>query len=403
MSMLMEKPRTEEEVAAIVREAHGRRQTIEILGGGSKRGIGRPVDAAVEITTAGLSGIVAYEPTEMVITARAGTPLATIQSELNRNNQMLAFEPPDWRELLGTAKTEPTIGAVAATNLSGPRRFAVGAARDCLLGIRFVNGEGEIVRNGGRVMKNVTGLDLVKLMAGSWGTLGLMTEVVFKVLPKRETETTLLVHGLDDEDATAALAAAMATPAEVSGAAHLPDLVSGLVLDGRLKGGSVTALRLEGFPESVKARIAMLEKVLGKGRDLSLIEEQTSKALWADIGNVKPFCDGTTRCVWKVSVAPTAGWRVVDAFRRSAAATAFYDWQGGLVWLRTEADAEAEALRAAIARFGAGHATLIRADAETRRTVPVFQPQAKAVDLLQARVRAAFDPQRLFNPGRMGA
>ena len=399
---VIEKPASEAEAATIIAAAHQAGTPLEIVGGGTKRTVGKPVNAASCLSAEGMSGIVAYEPSELVLTAKAGTPLREITETLDKAGQQLPFEPADWRGLLGSVG-EPTIGAVAATNNSGPRRFVSGAARDSLLGVRVVNGKGEIVRNGGRVMKNVTGLDLVKLMAGSWGTLGLLTEVTFKVLPKRQTETTILVHGLDDMTAAAAMARVMATPAEVSGAAHLPDIVSGTVLKGALKGSPVTALRIEGFAESVTARIPIVEKAIGPGADLTRLSETQSRALWRDIRDVVPFADGTERAVWKVSVAPMAGARLVDAFRREAGCLAFYDWQGGLVWLRMEADAEADVLRAIMRKLGGGHATLVRAAPAVRAAIPVFEPQPKPLADLSARIRAAFDPAGILNPGRMGA
>jgi glycolate oxidase FAD binding subunit len=339
----------------------------------------------------------------MVLTARAGTPLADIEAELARNGQRLAFEPADWRGLTGTTG-EPTIGAVAATNNSGPRRFVAGAARDALLGVRFVNGLGEAVKNGGRVMKNVTGLDLVKLMAGSWGTLGFLTEVTFKVLPVPETEATLVLHGLSDVDAAKAMAAAMATHAEVSGAAHLPELMSAQVLEGALKSDAATLLRLEGLSSSVSVRLAFLQTHFSMHQQ-SVLDAEQSALLWREIRDVTPLHPlraNDRRPVWRVSMAPDSAVLMVDALRRQAGLAVFYDWQGGLAWLRMEADPEAGALRETMKRFGGGHATLIRADAATRAAVAAFEPQSGPADALQKRIKAAFDPAGIFNPGRMG-
>ncbi|MDP2733392.1 MAG: FAD-binding protein, partial [Hoeflea sp.] len=241
--MDIEYPETEEEVARIVAEANAAGLTIEVRGGGTKQTFGRPVQSASTLSLARLTGITNYDPSELVMAARAGTPLAEIEAALAANNQMLTFEPIDYRPLLG-ATGEPSIGGVFAANNSGPRRILAGAARDSLLGVRFVNGTGEIVKSGGRVMKNVTGLDLVKLLAGSWGTLGVLSEVIFKVLPKPETAVSIVVSGLNDAQAAEAMAAAMAMSVEVSGAAHLPESVIHKVAGGRLTGGPATILRL---------------------------------------------------------------------------------------------------------------------------------------------------------------
>lgn len=394
-------PKTPEEAAELVRAASDAGTPLEIVGGGTRQAIGRPVQAAQTVSTKKLTGIVGYNPAEMVIVAQAGTPLADVEKELDANNQRLAFEPADMRALLGS-KGKPTIGSVAAANNSGPRRFVSGAARDSLLGVRFVNGRGEVVSNGGRVMKNVTGLDLVKLMAGSWGTLGLLTEVTFKVLPKPETETTLVLRGLHDADAVNALAQVMATPNEVSGAAHLPELVAANVMKGKLGSDPATLLRVEGFADSVAIRVAKLRDLLGGMGEIEELADKASHALWADIRDVAMFTDGAEKPVWKVSMAPSEGHHMVMDLRMHAPISAAYDWQGGLVWLRME-DGEAmdEALRTAVARHGGGHATLVRADPATRAAVDVFQPQAPPVAALSKRIREQFDPAGIFNPGRM--
>jgi glycolate oxidase FAD binding subunit len=392
-------PHSEAEAAAIIGDAAQNRQSIEIFGGRTKRIIGKPINGAITLSSSAMSGIVAYTPSEMVITAKAGAPLDEIKTALAENNQELAFDPMDYRGLLGSAGT-PTIGAVAAANLSGPRRFVVGAARDALLGVRFINGLGEIVKNGGRVMKNVTGLDLVRLMAGSWGTLGFLTEVTFKVLPRAQTETTLVLLGLDDAAGIAALAAAMATHCEVTGAAHVPEFVNATLLDGQLKSEGATFLRFQGSAQSVPARLAFLQERFKNTAQL-VLDAETSRQVWKQIRDVQPF-QNDHRPIWRVSMAPSRGYEMVDVIRRHAGLAAFYDWQGGLIWLRMEAGAEDVLLRRTIAALGAGHSTLIRADEATRQTASVFQPQAPAITALTARVKAAFDPAGVFNPGRMG-
>jgi glycolate oxidase FAD binding subunit len=393
-------PHSEAEAAGIIGDAAQKGLGIEIIGGGTKRGIGKPIKADIVLSSSAMSGIVAYTPSEMVISAKAGTPLEDIKAALATNNQELAFDPIDYRGLLGSTGT-PTIGAVAAANLSGPRRFVVGAARDALLGVRFVNGQGEIIKNGGRVMKNVTGLDLVKLMAGSWGTLGFLTEVTFKVLPCAQTETTLVLLGLDDAAGIAALAHAMATHCEVTGAAHVPEFVNGSLLQGQLKSEGATLLRIQGTAQSVPARLVFLQARFKNATTL-VLNAETSRQVWREIRDVKPF-QNDNRPVWRVSMSPARGHEMVDVLRRHTGLAAFYDWQGGLIWLRMEAAADCELLRRTIAALGGGHATLTRANDAMRANTLVFQPQPQAIAALTARVKAAFDPAGIFNSGRMGA
>jgi len=394
-------PHTEADAANLVKIAARSKLTLEIVGGGTKRGLGHIVEAQETLSSSELTGIVSYNPAEMVISARSGTPLSTISAALEENRQILAFEPPDYRGVLGS-QGEPTVGGLFAANLAGPRRFQAGAARDHLLGVRFVNGHGEVVKSGGRVMKNVTGLDLVKLMAGSFGTLGFMTELTFKVLPKPETSATVLLSGLDDEDASAAMARALSTSAEVSGAAYLPDSCKARFLDNRLPDGAATALRLEGLAFSVAERVERL-KAIFTAAPLTVLDQADSEVLWREIRDIKPFhADGRNRPVWKVSVAPTSGHQLLSALRMETGIDGYYDWQGGLLWLRMEADPEAEMLRDMIRHFGGGHATLVRATDDQRRAIPVFEPMAPVVAALGARVREKFDPAGIFNPGRMG-
>ncbi len=393
--MIVHAPASEAEVAEVVRQARAAGERLAIEGGGTRAGLCRPAAADGVLSTRGLSGITLYEPAEMVLSARAGTPLSAIEDALAGAQQCLPFEPTDMRALYGTLG-EPTIGAVAACNISGPRRVQSGAARDHLIGVRLVNGRGEIVKSGGRVMKNVTGLDLVKLNAGAHGTLGVLTEVTFKLTPRPRATGGLVFEGLDDARAIACLCAAMGSPFEVSGAAHWPAGVGG--------GQARTLLRIEHFPESVAYRLARLAERLDVfGAPLRTGETET-QALWRAIRDVAPLAEPRDAAIWKLSVAPTRGPAVTAAIAARIDARWFYDWSGGLVWLATPAhgDCGVAAIRAAIGSNG-GHATLVRAPEEARARLDVFQPLDAATMALTRGVKASFDPDGLLNAGRMYA
>lgn len=395
-------PASEEGIATVVRAMATERASLAVIGGGTRSGLGNPVRADRVLSTRRLSGIVSYNPAEMTVSALAGTPLAAVEAALAENRQMLSFEPMDHRPIFATSG-EPTIGGVFAANVSGPRRIVAGAARDSLLGVRFVNGKGDAIKAGGRVMKNVTGLDLVKLLAGSHGTLGILTEVTFRVLPKPPASETVVVSGLNDAEAAAVMAEAMAQTVEVSGAAHLAESVRGRLIGGSLPDGAATVVRLEGLQASVSIRAEKLSKALERFGAVSRLDAEQTATLWSEIRDVKPYADGTNRPLWRVSVAPSAGHQLVAALRLQTGVDAFYDWQGGLVWLRMEADPEAALVRRYIKALGGGHATLVRASDGFRATIPSFEPQPAPVALLSERVREKFDPQRIFNPGRMQA
>lgn len=366
----------EAELAEAIRAADG---PIEIIGGGSRAGYGRPVSGA-PLEVGGLSGVTLYEPGGLSLVARAGTPLAEVEALIAAENQRFAFEPMDMRRLLGT-EGAPTVGGMAAAGLSGPRRVQAGACRDAMLGLRFVDGAGRVLKNGGRVMKNVTGYDLVKLLAGSHGTLGVLTEVSFKLSPVPETAATLRLEGLSDQAAVAAMAAALGSPYDVTGAAHLP--------------GRGTFLRIEGLEGSVAYRRGRLEALLGAHGAVS-----DGGDPWAEIRDVTGFA-GREGAVWRLALRPSAAPGVVARIAAARSVEAQYDWGGGLVWLLTPeaGDAGAEAIRAALG--GQGHATLVRAGAETRARVPVFQPEPAPLAALTAGLRAKFDPRGILNPGRM--
>jgi len=393
--MTTHRPNTEQDAVRIITEAAARRTLLAVSGGATKADVGRPAQTEATLSSAALTGVTLYEPAELVIAARAGTPLSDVVRILAEKGQQLAFEPMDYRPLLGSTG-EPTIGAVAAANISGPRRIMAGAARDSLIGVRLVNGQGEAVKSGGRVMKNVTGLDLVKLMAGSWGTLGFLTEVTFKVLPRPERVATLVLSGLDDAQAIEALCAAVASPYEVTGAAHLP-----ASLDGA---GARSLIRIEGFSFSVDYRVGELRKVLKRFGSAEVLEGEAADALWRGVRDATLFAEPREKAVWRVSTAPTKGPHVAAQVSRALDARWYYDWSGGLLWVATDAagDAGVGSIRAA-ARAHGGYATLVRAPAEVRAAVDVFEPLSAPLMQLTAGIKTAFDPAGILNPGRMYA
>jgi glycolate dehydrogenase FAD-binding subunit len=397
------KPRDANGVEEAVRWALANDKALEIAGQGSKRALGRPSQTDITLDLSALIGVTLYEPAELVLSANAGTPIAEIEALLEQNNQQLAFEPMDYGPLLGREAGEGTLGGVIATNLSGPRRIKAGAARDHFLGVTAVTGRAETIESGGRVVKNVTGYDLCKLLAGSWGTLAAMTEITVKVLPKPEAEATVLVEGLDDAKAAQAMAAAMGSSCEVSGAAHLPDHVASF-FDGLPRAEASTVLRLEGFGPSVKHRKEALSALMKPFGAVSLLEEQESRDLWRSVREVKPFAMLAVRQrpLWRISTAPGKGHEIAAAI--TPAAQMFYDWAGGLLWVAMPFadEPDAASIRAAVKAAG-GHATLVRAPAAVRASVDVFEPEPAPLAALTKRVKEGFDPKGVLNPGRMWA
>jgi len=391
------KPRDAKDAEAAVAWALAEGKTLEIVGHGSKRGIGRAAQWDVSLDLSGLSGVTLYEAEELILSAKAGTPLAEIESLLAAHNQELAFEPMDYGPVFGAEPGHGTIGGALAVNLSGPRRIKAGAARDHFLGFTAVSGRGETFKSGGRVVKNVTGYDLCKVIAGSYGTLAVMMDVTVKVLPRAETEQTLLVLGLDDAGAIRAMSAAMNSSNDVSAAAHLPaPLATSIQAEA---GMPVTALRIEGVAPSVQHRRRALEMLLKPLGTLVAWDDKDSHALWTSVRNVAPFANDD-RVLWRISTAPSRGHAVAAAIGEGEY---FYDWSGGLIWAALPPSEDAGAARVRRALGGEGHATLIRAPAAIRAAVPVFQPQAEGVAALNRRLKESFDPKGVLSPGRMYA
>ncbi|MFN3852934.1 MAG: FAD-binding protein [Phreatobacter sp.] len=388
--MTLHTPSTPGELAAIIMEARAAGTPLAVAGGNTRAGLGRPVQAAATISTARLSGITLYEPAELVIAARAGTPLAEVTATLAARGQRLPFEPMDHRRLYGTTG-EPTVGGVAAANVSGPARINLGAARDSMIGLKFVNGLAEDVKSGGRVMKNVTGLDLVKALAGSHGTLAVFHEVCFKVLPVAEGERTLALSGLAIPRAVEALSAALGSPFEPTGAAHQP---------AKDEGDARTLIRIEGFAASLAYRTDRLAGLLKGFGAVEVVEGEASRMLWTDIRDAALF-EGTDEAVWRISVPPSATPALADRLA-PLAPRLLADWGGGLVWAGVAASGDAGAgLVHAAAKAAGGHATLARAPDAVRLAVDVFAPLPAPVMAVQRKLKASFDPGGLLNPGRM--
>src|SRR5476649_2577023 len=327
------KPRDAKEVEDAVRWALGNDKALEVVGQGTKRSIGRPSQTDLTLDLSGLSGVTLYEPEELVLSAQAGTPLAEIEALVESKGQQLAFEPMDYGPILGQAADAGSLGGALAANLSGPRRIKAGAARDHFLGFSAVSGRAETFKSGGRVVKNVTGYDLCKLLAGSFGTLAAMTDVIIKTLPKPETEETVIVLGLDDTRANEAMTAAMGSSCDVSGAAHLPGHIA-YRFSGIDAKHAATIFRLEGVAPSVKHRKGGLIALLRPYGDVAYLGEESSRALWRSVRDASPFAaDGPSgeRPLWRVSTAPGKAGEIASLI--PASAEMFYDWAGGLVWI----------------------------------------------------------------------
>ncbi len=399
------RPAADWELAGIIADASAGRVPVEIIAGGTKREIGRPVEAAAQISVRGMIGVMLYEPNELVMGVRAGTTVAEVEGLLAKSGQMLPFEPLDLGPLLGREAGQGTIGAVFATNFSGARRVYSGAARDHLLGVRAITGHGEQIRAGGRVMKNVTGYDVGRGLAGSWGTLAVMTEVTFKVVPQPEATATLALFGLPDEIGVEVLCKAMGTPYEITGALHLQQVPTTRLWQSQIRGPgkSATVMRLEAPATSIAYRTEKLRQLFKAYGELTVIDTAPSLEFWQEMRTLTVM-QGSTNPLWRISTPPKRGPEVVAAIARYMAVEAVYDWSGGLIWLEVPASADAGAtdIRRVIALHG-GHATLIRATAAVRGAVEVFQPLDPGVDRLTRGLKQAFDPAGVLNRGRMYA
>ncbi len=397
-------PHNKKEVLDIVRGVVNDEKSIEIIGAGSKRGWGRPNKTSALVDLSKISAITLYEPQELVMTAGGGTPIEDIQAILSENQQQLAFEPPDLSILYGGIKGAGTLGGIISTNLSGPRRIQSGAARDFCLGFDAISGRGEEFKSGGRVVKNVTGFDLAKLLSGSFGTLAIMVSITIKVLPKPEKTRTALVFGLDDKQGIQALSETFQGPFEVNAAAHLPaDIATNSLiplLNNRTL--SVTAVRFQGPATSVCARCQGVKALWQSYGEVKELHGCNSASLWNEIGNVGSLLNGQTDQIWRISVPPSEGANLVAKIKSVVQCKTYFDWGGGLIWLAADGKLTevGMAIRSVLGSIG-GHATLMRGSAELRLTSDVFQPQTPVLSRLTRSIKDNFDPTHVLNPSRM--
>jgi glycolate oxidase FAD binding subunit len=402
------KVRDANDVEQAVRAALAGEQPLEIIGHGSRRLIGQPMATNALLDLSDLNAVTSYEPSELVITVQAGAPLADVVSLIDSKNQQFAFEPVSTAALLGTPNLG-TIGGMIGAGLAGPRRIKAGGVRDHLLGAHAVSGFGDSFKAGGRVVKNVTGYDLCKLLAGSWGTLAVMTEVTLKVMPRPESERTLVLHALDDVAANRAMTTALGSPFDVTGAGHLPNSAFRAVLGGLGDLGNrqqaVTLLRLEGITASVAHRADALARLLAPFGPAEILADAASAAIWSSIRDVQPFAaNGALGAwpVWRIVCPPASGGALGRQLARDTGGDVIYDWGGGLIWaaLPPKPDAHAALVRQRVGAVG-GHAALLRAPVEVRRNVDVFHPQQGGLAGLSERVRHSFDPNNILNRGRL--
>ena len=395
-------PAEEAAIAQAIGEARARATPLLLAGHATKDGVLRPVQAETTLSLKNHAGVTLYAPNELIISARAGTTLAEIEALVASAGQQIIAEPPDLTALLGTEGAQ-TLGGVVACNLSGPRRVTAGAMRDHVMGLRAVNGAGEIIRAGGRVLKNVTGLDLCKLLTGSFGTLAAITEITLKVLPAAETMATLVLLGRDARGGVAALSAALGAPFGASAAAWLPRAQAERVAELAPFAAAVALVRVEDFRPSVSYRGERLRALLTEFGAAEIFDEAASRAVWRAVRDAAPLGEGEGNdAVWRVSVRPSAGPDIV-AVVETLGGRCFLDWGGGLAWIAAEASAATHRAITQAARAAGGVWWLMRAPAALRASLDVVPAEPAPLAAIARRVKAAFDPAFILNPGRIHA
>ena len=402
-------PNNQEEISQFIYDSYQANKPLEIVTLNSKP-IGRSIQCSQTLDLRKNSGVIEYAPEELFIKVKAGTPLIDILEILKSKKQCLGFEPVDLGYLYNGKSNYGSIGGVTSCNLSGPRRFKSGALRDHLLGFTAVNGKGECIKSGGTVVKNVTGYDLSKLLAGSYGTLSVLTELVFKVIPEPEYAETFILYDLNPKKAMEAFSVAMKTSLEVSGACfYSKKNTEFLRLNDIDSSKSVTAFRVEGPKKSVQERIVSLTKIFKEIKEKTVLELYQSNLFWKITANLECFSN-SQNLVAKISLPPTETAGFISQFCEDDIMDInnkyFVDWAGGLVFLEINDKDPSYLILEKIKKFckeKGSHITIIKANDNLRRTGFFVSTSDENIKILAAKIKQSFDPKSILNPGKIYA
>ena len=405
----VEYPQNEKEVSNFIKKFYKSGIPIELIGSGSKRKIGKPLQCAKTLSLAKLDGIIEYLPEELYIKVKACTSIKQIEEELKKNKQQLAFEPIDFGYLFNRKSDFGTSAGQVACNISGPRRFKAGSVRDHVLGFRGVNGKGEIIKSGGNVVKNVTGYDLSKLVCGSYGTLIALTEITFKVLPKPEESKTLIIHKQKVEPASFLLEKATSSSNDISGSAFFPDeprisecamnIEKTFKLNDLKHGGSLTAFRIEGSKNSIDQRIKnLIYELKAVNLNISVLDNYQSEIFWNKVRSLE-FFSLSKNNILRIVIPPSECVQLVYQFSNKF--KYYLDWGGPLMWMEAFELSEEmfESIRKKVVNHG-GYVTMIKNSNYLPYVEDVFTINRDRFNISQ-NIKKSFDPKRILNPGKM--
>jgi glycolate oxidase FAD binding subunit len=402
-------PTNENEVAGLIKKLYKSNTPLEIIGSGSKKEIGKPLQCAQTLNLSRLNGIIEYLPEELYIKVKAGTSIEKIENRLKKNNQQLAFEPIDFGYLFQGKSNSGTAAGQVACNISGPRRFKVGSTRDHILGFKAVNGRGEIIKSGGTVVKNVTGYDLSKLICNSYGTLAAITEITFKVLPTSEESKTLVIHNQSIDSAPEYLEKAISSSNEVSGATFLPtepicnncemNIENTFKLNDLKKKGSMTAIRIEGSKTSTNERLKnLIEELNLLESNISVLETLQTEIFWKKVKNLE-FFSLTKNNIFRIVIPPSECVKLIYEIPNNF--KYFVDWGGALIWVEAceLSEKKFESIRRKVILHG-GYMTMIKNSNYLPYVEDVFTINNARFNISQS-IKKSFDPKRILNPGKM--
>ena len=403
------KPVDEIETSNFIKEIYKKNLPTEIVGTNTKNFIGNKLQCAKVLDLSRLSGIVEYLPEELYIKVKACTPISLIEEFLEKNNQQLAFEPIDFGYLNDSKSNKGTAAGQLSCNFSGSRRFKVGSLRDHILGFRGVNGKGDIIKSGGTVVKNVTGYDLSKLVTGSFGTLTALTEITFKVLPKKNSINTLVIYSEDNKVITDLFDQLLSSSNEISGAVYIPvepnnknytKNIEKIFKFNNLKSDEpFVAVRIEGSKKSIDERIQDISQELQTNKmKTSILDFYQSKLFWEKVNNLELF-SGTKNNLLR-AVIPTA--KSLDLMRYLKNNFKYYiDWCGSLFWIEVleEENIQIKEMKETIINLG-GYLTIVKKSESLSSDIDLFTINDTRL-LLSQKIKESFDPKKLLNPGKM--